>query len=545
MAQSEAALRREHAIEQLIQRQAQKALLRCKTTIVGGEIIRTPPPQRTPGPFTGSGNKLGEGDDAAATPGPGMPHLARARQIKASIDQACRDAISQMKAADPQSPFVADVDAILSETAKLISQAPDELRAPTYESRQMARLQELAQCSDTLGEIRQHGQQIRQTAALAEGSPEVARIDNVCSQAGGELRAAPDKRAAIKARSVASLDQVAVFATARAAIEKALGEAVGAINNVAPGSVFLQDVEAIRQQVAALIVQGNPELASGAFEAEQMKRIRALPRAAAAYKEIRIRFTEFCDGLALIRDGAPEVSDARNICTRAVASFRAAPEDCDATRGAVLNEFVELEKVAKVGAAAYWEGVVLEKNKGASRNSQKVGQALESLDNLKSKPTDPFDVIQKKLGVLVWPAASGSVKTGARAKAGRSVFPTMTRNDASASGLTMGRAMVTAIKEAAPSKNINRRAGMRELFAGAISNARGGRTGYFHWHIFGDAQDNMIYDTAGVVLGFVGAHIDSNHVQGQQQAKNIERRTDEVIEIGINEDGAAFEIVDG
>ena len=88
----------------------------------------------------------------------------------------------------------------------------------------------------------------------------MARIDNVCSQAGGELRAAPDKRAAIKARSVASLDLVAVFATARAAIEKALGEAVGAINNVAPGSVFLQDVEAIRQQVAALIVQGNPEL---------------------------------------------------------------------------------------------------------------------------------------------------------------------------------------------------------------------------------------------------------------------------------------------
>jgi hypothetical protein len=545
MAMSDAALRRERAIEQLIQRQAQKALQRSKTTIVGGEIVRTAPPQPTPSPFTGTAKKLGEGDDAAATPGPGMPHLARARQIKATIDEACRDTISNMKAADPQSPFVADVDAILSETAKLITQAPDELRAPTYEKRQMARLKELSECSDTLGDIRQHGQQVRQTATLAEGSPELARIDSVCAQAGSELRAAPGQRAAIKARSVASLDQVAVFATTRAAIEKALAEAVGAINNVAPGSVFLQDVEALRQQVAALVAQGSPELASNGFEADQIKRIRALPQCAAAYKEIRIRFNQFCDGLALIRDGAPQVADARSICTRAVASFRGAPESCDATKGAVLKEFVELEKEAKVSAAAYWEALVLEKNKGASRNSQKVGEALDALANLKRNPTASFEVIQTKLGVLVWPAASGSVKTGARARSGKSVFPTMTRTDATASGLTMGRAMVGAIKEAAGSKNINRRAGMRELFAGSITNARGGRTGYFHWHIFGDAQDNMIYDTAGVVLGFVGAHIDTNHVQGQQQAKNIERRTDEVIEIGVNEDGAAFEIVEG
>ena len=115
MAQSEQELRKKQAIERLIQIQAQRALDRARpqtlTTIVDGEIVRI----LRQAVFPGDGNKVGLADG---------PPSARARQIKQDIDLACLEVQKQLKQADPQSPFLADVDAILSETARLIQQEP-------------------------------------------------------------------------------------------------------------------------------------------------------------------------------------------------------------------------------------------------------------------------------------------------------------------------------------------------------------------------------------------------------------------------------------
>jgi hypothetical protein len=58
MAQSEAEVRKQQAIERLIRLQAEKAIKTSMTTIVNGEIVRVPPP--SPQGFSGEGNRLSE-----------------------------------------------------------------------------------------------------------------------------------------------------------------------------------------------------------------------------------------------------------------------------------------------------------------------------------------------------------------------------------------------------------------------------------------------------------------------------------------------------
>ena len=544
MAQSEAALRREQAIEQLIQRQAQRALQRSKTTIVDGEIVRTPPPQPTPSPFAGTGNKVGEGDDPAATPGPGMPHLARGRQIKASIDQAGLDTIAKIKGADPQSPFVADVDPILSETAKLITDAPDEFRAPTYEKRQMARLKTLSDCRGDLRQDTERTQQMIADLKLPDEAPERVRIKNICDQAASDMRANPDGREGAKDRAMAALDQLAALAKARTNLDKELAEAVRRISEVAPGSVFLQDVEALRNQIATLIAQGNMELASPEGQVTRVKRIGAIPLCAATYGEIRIRSQKLCDGVLMIRPEAPpEVGEAQILCDRAIAALRATPEKSDAIKISILQDFATLEIAAKRNAVTYWEDLIEDKYKSAKNLPDNAQQALGVLDSIKPKTNLTFEEIQTRLSSFVRPVLGTAARTSTGPRLGRSGLPTMTRAQATTNGVRVGRAAPKAVKEIA--KSGDRTPASALLFSGGISNSRSGYSrDIYHWHVFGNALNNMIYHADGRLLGFVDGHIQKDSKEADQ-AGNVENRSldSEWINIGVFND-QMFEITD-
>jgi hypothetical protein len=546
MVKSEAALRREQAIERLVQLQAQKALQLCKTTIVGGEIVRTPPPEPTPGPLAGTGNKLGESDDLPATPGSGRPDLAVARQIKQDIDVACVDLLNQLKAADPRSPFVADVDAILSETAKLLSESPGKFRDPTYRNQKWGRLKVLSECATIHGEVRQHAQAVKATAKLSDGSPEATRLENVCDQAGAEMRTTPDQRAAIKGRAVASMDKVVAFAATRAAIETALGQASTKITKVDSKSVFLRELDLIRQEVAGLIEQGSERLSSPDFQATKIAAIDQLPDCATAYGAIGVRAKQSRDGIKSIWSESPQLDEIADLCEEAVNQMCAQPANHIAINAKILAGFDALDKRAKEGLFKDCLETAGQRFPGP-RNTSKVKNMIDYLEGDQAKAGEKsFKGIAAEFAQYVWPAlresSGGAAAQGPRL--GTSGLPTRRRGDTA--GLETGRALRKAIREASGSKNGGRRLGMRKLFSpGGLSTERGGRTGFYHWHCPGTAQDNMIYSTGHVVYGFTDSHIDSEHVQGQQQAKNIELRDDDSIEIGIDDSGNMFELIDG
>jgi hypothetical protein len=544
----------------LAQRLAREALARLNgpaTGTVGTTKPATPPviptnrprpptvPLHTPGSAGGSGIRLGEGDDPAATPGPGMPNLARARQIKAAIDQACLEAISKMKSADPQSPFAPEVDAILSETARLIQQDPNQLRAPNYERQKRARLAVLSECATTHGEIRQHAQQVKTAAKLSSDSPEATRLQNLCTQAGADIRATPDQRASVKERAIASMDKVPALAAIRLAIETALGESSTKITKVSSRSPFLRELESIRRELGGLVEQGSEQLSTD-FQAAKIATIGQLPDCATAYGEVEVRAKQSRDGIQSIWVDSPQLDEIDDLCEAAVDQMSAEPGNREEIKTRIVVSFDALDKQAKEGLFADCLETATKKFPGPKYPNRKVEDMLAFLTGDQAKAgSKSFKGIAGEFGLYVWPAlrqSSGSAAAGPRL--GTSGLPTRRRSDAA--GLETGFALRKAIREASGAKNGARRLGMRKLFSpGGLSTERGGRTGFYHWHCPGTAQDNMIYSTDHVVYGFTDSHIDSDHAQGQQQAKNVERRDNDSIEIGIDAGGNIFQLVDG
>jgi hypothetical protein len=276
MAQTEAEIRKQQAIERLIRLQAEKAVKKTMTTIVDGEIIRVPPPD----PFTGGGRTVGELEDVSVNPGPGMEPLVRARKIKATIDAAVMDAMGAIKQVDPKSPFLDDLDPIITDTAKLIVSEPDKLRAGSYEVRQMARIGQVLECLATYKEIRQAADE--RCNGLAADAPERLRADRVCATAVSDLRAAPDSRDTSKEKAVAALAKLAAYTKTKTGIETALADVAQKIRAVDPRSAFLEDLDLIRGELKDLIIQGSEQLSAEGFEATQVQRVGPLPGAAEA-----------------------------------------------------------------------------------------------------------------------------------------------------------------------------------------------------------------------------------------------------------------------
>jgi hypothetical protein len=535
MAQSAPELRKKQALERLIQIQAQRALNRARpqtlTTIVDGEIVRADPPQPV---FPGDGNKVGVANG---------PPSAIARQIKQDVDLACLELQRQLKQADPQSPFVADVDAILSETARLIQQEPVALTDPNYGGQKRARLRVLSECGTTHGEIRQHAQQVKTAAKAGDGSPEANRLQNICDQAGQEIRATPDQRAAIKGRAVAGMDKVLAFAATRAAIELALGDASTKITKVSPTSPFLGELDEISRDVAKLVEQGGDQLSSANFEATKIAAIGQLPACATSYKTVEDRATQSRKDINSIWLESPQLDEIDGLLAAAVQQMCAEPGNHEQIKTTIVASFDALDTRAKNGLFSDTLEKAKKKFPGPKYASQ-VKDMLAYLEDGNGKAGSvSFKGIATEFRMYVTPALGASSGASGQAQ-GRSRSGLQTRPRNNTAGLERGFALIKAIKEASGSKDGARRLGMRTLFSGGLTAQRGGRTGFFHWHCPGTAQDNMIYSTGRVVYGFTDSHIDSNHVQGQQQAKNIERRSDDSIEIGIDANGNMFELVD-
>lgn len=75
---------------------------------------------------------------------------------------------------------------------------------------------------------------------------------------------------------------------------------------------------------------------------------------------------------------------------------------------------------------------------------------------------------------------------------------------------------------------------VRLCFQGRITNARTGYVvGVFHWHVFGNAQSNMIF-MGTTVLGFVFGHIARENPSNVAKADRVERRRNgQLIEVAI------------
>jgi hypothetical protein len=536
MAQSEQELRKKQAIERLIQIQAQRALDRARpqtlTTIVDGEIVRVPPPQAV---FPGDGNKVGLADG---------PPSARARQIKQDIDLACLEVQKQLKQADPQSPFLADVDAILSETARLIQQEPVALTDPNYGAQKRARLRVLSECATTHGEIRQHAQQVKIAAQVGDDSPEANRLQTISDQAGQDIRATPDERPAIKGRAVAAMDKVLAFAATRVAIESALDDASSKITKVGSRSPFLRELDVIRRDVAELIEEGSDELSSPNFQATKIAAIGELPACATSYKKVEDRATKSRKDIGAIWPDAPQLDEIEDLCEEAVNQMCAEPANHGQIENTMVARFDGLDRQAKRELFEDTLKTAKEKYPG-SKLPRDVDNMFAYLEEYRGdKSNKKVDTILTEFALYVWKVLRKPSAVSASQGSSRSGLPTRTRNNTA--GLEKGFALTRAIREASGAKNGERRLGMRALFSpGGLSTERGGRTGFYHWHLPGTAQDNMIYNLAHVVYGFTDAHIDGNHVQGRTQAKNIERRDDDRVEIGIDAGGNMFEVVDG
>lgn len=527
MSQTEADVRKQQAIARLIQLQAERAVNRAlpktMTTIVDGEIIRVEPssPPRTPGAFSGQGERVGELEDVSVNPGPGMEPLVRARKIKATIDQALVDAVVQVKQVDPGSPFLQDLDLIGSELAKFIVSDPDQLRGPNYESRQMARINQILGCLATYKEIRQAAD--GQCQGLAVDAPERLRAATICATAAADLQAAPDNHDPAKQKASEALAKLAGYIKTRAGIEKALDDAAQKIRAVDAKSAFLEDLDALRDELHELIVQGSEKLTAEGFEATQVQRVVVLPAAANAYQAVEGASTAAQEGIESIWLEAPQLTELPELCNQALADMRSAPAEAEAIKKRSLDALKKLETGAKVGLfddALKWLKEKYPRGRYPNDATRQMAEFLEAERDGAGNQT--YNYIQVYFRQYVWGVMKSSGRVADPSTASGSGLPKMTRDDANTKRLAVGRAVVKAAKQVGGVDRIN---GVNLLITGNITNERTGYEPQFrHWHVAGSGSDNMIYHVDGTLLGFVNGHIDKKNPTAQRDAKNCERQ---------------------
>ena len=524
MAKTEIDVRKAQAIERLIQLQAEQAVKKTMTTIVEGEIIRVPPPSpppvSPPGAFSGKGEKVGELDDVSATPGPGMEPHVRSRKIKAAIDDALTDAVRQITRVDPNSPFLEDLDPIRGEIARFMADQPDQLRAPNYESRQLAQIRQILAGLATYSGIRQEAD--RRCQEMGPDAPERLRADRICATAVADLRRAPDSRDASQQKALAALDKLTGYTRTRAGIEKAMADAAQRIRAVDTRSAFLDDLEILRDQLKDLILQGREQLEAEGFEASQVQRVDALPAAATAYQAVENAGTAAQEGIETVWMDAPQLNDLPELCNRTLADMRSAPANAEVIKKQALEALRKLEAAAKVGLFDHALKALKEKHatgKYPRGKVQDMADFLEAERPSAAKQTYPY--LETYFRQYVWGVLQGGQANGLSAVSGAGL-PTMSRTDANSKGLVIGRAVVKAARQAGSPA---RASGLNLLINQSITNERTGYDRDFrHWHVAGDGSDNMIYHVDGTLLGFVNGHIDRQNPTAQRDAKNCERQ---------------------
>jgi hypothetical protein len=444
------------------------------------------------------------------------------------------------------------VDAILTETAKLIQEQPNQFRAPNYELQKKARLADIKSWAALHREIRDRAQQVRTTAKLDDGAPEVARMKAICDKAGADISATPDQRETIKTGALGKLEQIVAIAKTRAAIEKALADASGAIIQADATSVFLGDLATIRNEIAQLISQGSDEILAPEFETTQVERIGALPTCATAYRELKERATTTAAEIRAVWDDAPELDQVEELCDQARDDMRERPADSAAVKVRALEELTRLERAAKVGWYDRWIQWVKTKYgsppkypNGKVKNL--VGERmLAYLTEYRAEAARyPARKINVEFDSYVWPGVRAEApREVASPKIGATNLRKVKRSEATGRGLRIGRASVRGAKETTGADRAN---GVNLLFTGGLTNQRGGyNPQVFHWHVAGGGSDNMIFHQDGTLLGFVDGHIDRTNPTAQRDAKRCEDRyTDDAKIDVVVEGGELCEVING
>jgi hypothetical protein len=283
-----------------------------------------------------------------------------------------------------------------------------------------------------------------------------------------------------------------------------------------PGSPLVADVEDVFSELSVLFLQNPNALLAHDFEERRLLRLRLLPGCAAAFGVVRIRIRRLCKSVTSIHPGAPSVTKAQHLLHSALVSLRARPEDAGTIENDCGHELDSLEADSKVEAFRYWLTWAASQSQTTS-----VRRLLDELEvRLEEASKMKFEAINSVFSTYLAPAVAGVTQKSKTSASGTTSLPKLTESAANAKKVAVGRVHLRAIGDAAGQANA-----VDWLFTGQLSGARGGYDpNIFHWHVFGDATNNMIFHRDGTVLGFVMGHIGRENPKAQERATKCERR---------------------
>lgn len=315
------------------------------------------------------------------------------------------------------------------------------------------------------------------------------------------------------------------------AIDDALDKAVEEVTKVDSQSPFLEDLDAIRSEIGRYMSSDIDKLQVPNYQGNQCRRAAALAQCAEPYVEIQKKVAKAGKDMASISyPGGTEVAEVSALIDASLKALREKPNEAASIKAEFLNRIEATEGRAKKATFQYWFNWG---DKPGLDKRVEIGTMLSFLQkNMNAAATMSYIDIKDKFQALVWPATWPKEPKSTVKKLGRSKLPTMSRSAAVTAGAVMGKVALKGASEAGREP-----AAVELYFTGGVTNLRAGPDPLFrHWHVFGDARNNMVVQAGGAILGFVDFHIDTSH-----PATAVEGRGD-LIDIGVYS-GTVVEIV--